>query len=176
MSHSFPPGSLDELRTERLLLRRPRESDRAELHVMYADTEVMETLGGVKRVVPADGGRGHLSLVTLPSFRSGLAAVLEITAQNRGESAWPGLDWQSEGIVRVRYAFSDDSGGVVASGTDPLYRDIPPGSRANLRVVLRPPDHPGRYELRVDLVQEFASREEITSLDVEPMRLGVDVN
>lgn len=135
-----------------------------------------ETLGGVKRVVPADGGRGHLSLVTLPSFRSGLAAVLEITAQNRGESAWPGLDWQSEGIVRVRYAFSDDSGGVVASGTDPLYRDIPPGSRANLRVVLRPPDHPGRYELRVDLVQEFASREEITSLDVEPMQLSVDVN
>lgn len=42
------PGSLDELRTERLQLRRPDEGDRADFVAMTRDAEVMATLGGVR--------------------------------------------------------------------------------------------------------------------------------
>lgn len=45
---SFTPGSLDELRTERLLLRRPTPADRHDLLRFHADPEVMATLGGVR--------------------------------------------------------------------------------------------------------------------------------
>jgi len=45
---NFQPGSLDELRTERLLLRRPTPADHADLLRMHSDPEVMATLGGVR--------------------------------------------------------------------------------------------------------------------------------
>ncbi|MFP6630358.1 MAG: GNAT family N-acetyltransferase [Myxococcota bacterium] len=45
---NFQPGSLDELRTERLLLRRPAATDYADLLRMHSDPEVMATLGGVR--------------------------------------------------------------------------------------------------------------------------------
>ena len=45
---NFQPGSLDELRTERLLLRRPTAADYADLLRMHSDPEVMATLGGVR--------------------------------------------------------------------------------------------------------------------------------
>lgn len=43
----FEPGSLDELKTERLVLRRPSLHDRDDFHRMHADPKVMATLGGV---------------------------------------------------------------------------------------------------------------------------------
>ncbi len=45
---NFQPGSLEELRTERLLLRRPTAADYADLLRMHSDPEVMATLGGVR--------------------------------------------------------------------------------------------------------------------------------
>lgn len=48
------PGSVDELRTDHLLLQRPREEDRADLLVMHQDPEVMATLGGVRSDAECD--------------------------------------------------------------------------------------------------------------------------
>lgn len=45
---AFEPGSLDELRTERLVLRRPTWDDLDGLLGMYSDPQGMATLGGVK--------------------------------------------------------------------------------------------------------------------------------
>ncbi|MEE2674925.1 MAG: GNAT family N-acetyltransferase [Myxococcota bacterium] len=45
---NFSPGSLDELRTERLLLRRPTAADYDDMLRFHADPEVMATLGGVR--------------------------------------------------------------------------------------------------------------------------------
>ena len=45
---NFEPGSLDEVHTERLRLRRPTLADREDLLRFHADPVVMETLGGVR--------------------------------------------------------------------------------------------------------------------------------
>ena len=52
---SVSPGSLDELRCERLILRRPCEADRADVLRMHQDPEVMATLGGVRSEAESDG-------------------------------------------------------------------------------------------------------------------------
>ena len=54
MSPSFAPGSLDLLKTARLLLRRPSEPDRDEIRTMHADSKVMATLGGVRDTADSD--------------------------------------------------------------------------------------------------------------------------
>jgi ribosomal-protein-alanine N-acetyltransferase len=51
---AFAPGALDELRTERLLLQRPREENRADLRSLQSDPEVMATLGGVRSAGESD--------------------------------------------------------------------------------------------------------------------------
>ncbi len=45
---NFSPGSLDELRTERMLLRRPTAADRDDMLRFDSDPLVMATLGGVR--------------------------------------------------------------------------------------------------------------------------------
>lgn len=45
---NFEPGTLDEVHTERLRLRRPTLADREDLLRFHADPVVMETLGGVR--------------------------------------------------------------------------------------------------------------------------------
>jgi ribosomal-protein-alanine N-acetyltransferase len=51
---SIEPGSLDEVRSERLLLRRPCEEDRADILRMHEDQDVMATLGGVRSEAESD--------------------------------------------------------------------------------------------------------------------------
>ena len=48
------PGSLDELRTKRLVLRRPTPADRDDVLRMHTDPEVMATLGGVRTEAESD--------------------------------------------------------------------------------------------------------------------------
>ncbi len=51
---TFESGSLDEVRTERLVLRRPTPDDLDDLLRMYSDPEVMATLGGVRSEANAE--------------------------------------------------------------------------------------------------------------------------
>ncbi len=51
---AIPPGSFDELRTERLTLHRPIPADRDDLLQMHTDPGVMATLGGVRTESESD--------------------------------------------------------------------------------------------------------------------------
>lgn len=54
------PGVLNELRSERLHLRRPGEVDRDDFVKMNRDAEVMATLGGVRSEAAANAGYDRL--------------------------------------------------------------------------------------------------------------------
>jgi hypothetical protein len=77
---------------------------------------------------------------------------IELEIQNFEKETWPGLDVQSEGLVKLRYAFSDQKDQLIQTGTAFLDADIPPGASI-VSPILGAPTHPGSYRLCVDLVQ-----------------------
>jgi len=136
------------------------------------------TLGGLAR-----------DEVAISSHRSGISSLkirgafhfmgfqpidkpIELEIQNFEKKTWPGLDVQSEGLVKLRYAFSDQKDQLIQTGTAFLDADIPPGASI-VSPILGAPTHPGSYRLCVDLVQirNGAPR----ALPFDPLEVDVQV-
>lgn len=122
-----------------------------------------KTLTGLSRapLAPGPDGGSLRARVATPFRYLGARRVpklVPVEVANRSDRPWPGLDVQPEGLVRVRYAFRDASGGAVAEevaaqDVAPLAADVPAGATLATRVPLRPPARRGRYRLRLELVQ-----------------------
>ena len=120
---------------------------------------------------------GTLTVGAPPSFAFAgdlaIPELLDVEIANASAHAWPGLDVQTEGLVRLRYAFLTADGAEVLTGTAALAADLPPHARVELRVPVTPPTRAGTFRLRVDLVQRLGDEEH--TLPIPAVELRVEV-
>ena len=81
------------------------------------------------------------------------------TLENRTDRSWAGFDPQTEGLVRLRYAFVAASGEVVVEESAALAVDVPAHQVLTVLVPISPPARQGAFRLRIDLVQHLAGRD-----------------
>jgi hypothetical protein len=80
---------------------------------------------------------------------------LPLRIENPSPVPWPTLGVNYfEGAVRLSYHWVAWDGTVSEGPRTDFSRDIGPGERAAVAMCLRAPSRPGRYQLRVSLVQE----------------------
>jgi hypothetical protein len=162
-----------------LIFEISRHEETGVLMSKLASTESRaETLRGLPRtplVLAADSGR--LEARVRGRFHclrgTGLARPIELTLTNASDVIWPGFDYQTEGLVELRYSFSDGGGGVVKTGTAPLDADIPAQGETLAYPLVTPPPRRGDYRLRLDLVQRIGGR--LRPLPLRPVELNVEV-
>jgi hypothetical protein len=136
------------------------------------------TLTGLTREsISIDGpGGGILSLEPGPPFRymgrQPLVRPLRVEIENPGKRTWPGLDVQPEGLVQLRYAFSDLQDRLVKTDLAALDADLPPGV-SRVSPVIAPPARAGRYRFCADLVQTRGGVP--TSLPFDALEFEVEV-
>lgn len=120
---------------------------------------------------------GDLTVTATPSFEFAgdlsIPTPVELVIANRSKRAWPGLDVQTEGLVRLRYAFSTADGDEVLTETAALAADLPAHSTRALRVPIAPPARAGSFRLRLDLIQRLGA--EHRALPIEPVERVVEV-
>jgi hypothetical protein len=136
------------------------------------------TFAGLSRApleLPESAGTLALGALAPFEFAGDLRApaLVEVTIENRSEQPWPGLDVQTEGLVRLRYAFVAADGSEVLTETAALAADLPAHSTSALRVPIAPPARAGRFRLRIDLVQRLAGEDR--ALPIEPVEREVEV-
>ena len=136
------------------------------------------TLSGLSRAAIAlSPDEGSLRAKVASPFRllglRRISKLVPLTIENRSRHSWPGFDVQTEGLVRLRYRFEDDSGQKVSSEVASLAADIAPQSTLETRVPVRPPALQGNFRLTLELVQERDGREQ--SLGIAPVVLPVQV-
>jgi hypothetical protein len=102
-----------------------------------------------------------------------LPGAIELTVRNASERDWPGLDLQSEGLVKLRYAFVDEQDRVLKRGTAFLDADLPAHATTRAQPLLVPPAERGNYRLCLDLVQQRGDA--LVALPVAPVELDVRV-
>jgi len=117
------------------------------------------TLTGLSRAPLALGpGAGSLGAQVEGPFHfigdHGVPKLVLVRLRNASDVAWPGLDVQTEGLVRLRYAFRDAEGAAPRSDSVALAEDVPAGTALSLRLPIEPPARAGAYRLELQLVQE----------------------
>ena len=103
---------------------------------------------------------------------------LSIRIANTTLKTWPGLDVQPEGLVALRYSFSDPDGRILSDGVAPLDADVAPGL-SELAPVLRGPALDGVFRLCLELVQQVGGESRplpIAPLEIEVEARGIGVN
>ena len=91
------------------------------------------------------------------------------------------LDSQPEGLVLVRYSFIAEkssqtrpsSHALVVQETVPLDADVPANGSLSVSPIIRGPEWPGSYTLRIELVQRLGGRD--TTLPISPAQCRVVV-
>jgi len=109
------------------------------------------------------------------AFR-GVTAIphaVELTVENSSDVPWPGLDYQPEGLVQLRYLFLDGDGRVLHSGTAPLDADFPAREVTRAHPLVEAPARRGHYRLCLELVQRLGP--ELLPLPVRPLAVAVEV-
>lgn len=102
------PGALDELRTERLVLRRPTRDDRADFLRMDTDPEVMATLGGVISESDSDSRLGR-SIAHWDAHDFGYWTARDPESENfAGRAGLRHLVVEGAPVVEVGYGFMTD--------------------------------------------------------------------
>jgi hypothetical protein len=147
-------------------------------HALIDPTPRPATLAGLPRA-PLEPRRvaGSLAVESAGPFR--LAGDLRIPERvslrvsNDGDDPWPGLDVQTEGLVRLRYAFLAADGNAVLTDTAALAADLPSRATRTLRVPIAPPARAGAYRLRLDLVQRLGDLDH--RLPIDAVELSVEV-
>ena len=165
----------------------PRHSETAMWMAQLASTDVRaETLKGLPRMplkLSANAGRIEARLAERFHYRrkgrSGRSVELRVT--NSSAVDWPGFDYQTEGLVELRYKFLDEGDRVVKTETAPLGADIPAGAATWVYPFITPPVRQGKYRLRLDLVQRIGGRLRplplnSVDLDVEVTQVGTGTN
>jgi hypothetical protein len=137
------------------------------------------TLTGLSRAPLPQGGASGALVLRGPAdwFAANGNGVVDraaLTLRNASDVAWPGLDVQPEGLVRVRYAFVDADGRTVRTDTMPIADDVAPRRALTLGLPVIPPGRAGRYRLRAELVQVQGGEERL--LPVTPAELATEVH
>ncbi|UCE86258.1 MAG: hypothetical protein JSU66_00480 [Deltaproteobacteria bacterium] len=89
---------------------------------------------------------------------AGLSTAARVRVENLGSATWPGVDALPSGLVALRDEWIPERGSeVVQRGTSRIARDIAPGEAVAVPFTLVLPRRPGRYRLRLSLVQEGVS-------------------
>ena len=104
--------------------------------------------------------------------------ALKLRLANTTRQTWPGLDIQEEGLVALRYSFSDLDDRVVADGVAPLDADIAPGL-SDLTAILQGPTDEGVFRLCLELVQLWADESRslaMPALEIEVETRGLGTN
>jgi hypothetical protein len=83
-----------------------------------------------------------------------LMTEIRVTVTNASKLAWPGLDIDPRGLIALRYTFTGPAGDPILEQALPLDADIEPGTTASFSLPIRGRLAPGRYRLRLDLVQQ----------------------
>lgn len=138
-----------------------------------------QTLGGHLRArleLPEGAGAMHSfdpdhGLIVRSGQRNGQRVSL--TIDNGSGITWPGLDLRGEGLVHLSYAFSESGGDRVIEGVVPIDDDLPAGESKRVSALLRTPELPGEYRLRLELVQRIDGRDE--PLPIAPLEMDVPV-
>lgn len=95
----------------------------------------------------------------------------QLTIENNGERAWPGLDPDPEGLLHLRTVFKNPAGWVVATSLSPLHVDVPSHASVATRALIRGPARAGRYRVDCDLVQLIDG--EAVPIDAKPVTLDL---
>jgi 2-polyprenyl-3-methyl-5-hydroxy-6-metoxy-1,4-benzoquinol methylase len=86
------------------------------------------------------------------------SALLELSfeVENVGDTLWLVSRSPLKGTVRVGWRVVDERGAIVEEvhGLPPLARAVAPGERASLKLNWQAPVEPGRYTLKLDLVDQ----------------------
>ncbi len=146
------------------------------MQALLSDEPRPRTFAGLARTplfLPEPAGRLEAEARGPWLVRGGnrIPRLVELRITNTSGVTWPGFDLDPEGLVRVRYTF-EANGGDVLTEMAPLIVDLPPGTTTT-SAALRPPARPGRYRLRLELVQEQQAG--ARRLPVEPALLEVPV-
>jgi len=136
------------------------------------------TFAGLPRApleLPPPAGALRVGAPLSFTFAGGLAIpeLVDVEIANASAHPWPGLDVQTEGLVRLRYAFLTADGAEVLAGTAALAADLPPHARVELRVPVTPPTRAGAFRLRVDLVQRLGDEERALPIPAVELRAEV---
>ena len=103
---------------------------------------------------------------------------LKIRVANTTKRTWPGLDTQEEGLVALRYSFSDMDDQIVADGLAPLDADIIPGL-SELTPGVEGPTDDGVFRLCLELVQPWNGENRplaMPALEIEVETRGLGIN
>jgi hypothetical protein len=136
------------------------------------------TFSGLPRTpLAADAVRGTLQVLEVARFelRGGrrIPRLVPVALTNDGDVSWPGLDVDSEGLVRLRYRWRSPDGSYQVTELAPLLTDVPSGKRIRAYAPILGPRHSGPMSLRLDLVQRLGDEER--ALPIDAVELEVEV-
>lgn len=148
------------------------------LAALLAEEPGPTTMTGLPRkAVPSPRKPGALRVVVPERMHYeqdyGLPYFATVTLGNPSDATWPGLDIQTEGLVRLRYRFFDAAGAVVREAVAGLDSDLPPKRETVTRALVHPPAITGRFRVRFDVVQRVG--EELRDLGFPVAESEVDV-
>jgi hypothetical protein len=109
--------------------------------------------------IPLDSFGQTIRLAAAPPtrFRAGMPAVVRVDITNSSPVPWPSVGVSEDGVraVRLAYRWLEPSGAVVMDGErTALPHDVAPGDAVPLTACVAAPETPGRYRLRISLLQE----------------------
>ena len=110
-------------------------------------------------VLPDSAYRARLELVNRPpdvAHSAGEEVEVAVRVVNESDVAWPAGTLGAPGSVALSWHVRDEKFEPLQwdNVRTPLPHDLPAGASIELRVGLRMPTLPGRYQLEIDLVQE----------------------
>lgn len=117
------------------------------------------TLAGLPRsplALAADAGRLVVQVPGDFQYRGGrrIPQLLPLRIENESDVAWPGIDPDPEGLVRLRYTFESRDGSFSLTETSALVTDLPAGRSVTTFAPVLPPRRAGEHRLRLELVQQ----------------------
>jgi len=92
----------------------------------------------------------------LTSLPAGSRTRVDLRVANAGVAQWPHAETLGPGAIRLGAQLLDDAGTPIASdyARADLPRGLAPGEACDVPLAFRLPGTPGRYTLKIDLVQE----------------------
>jgi SAM-dependent methyltransferase len=91
-----------------------------------------------------------------PLLQPGTTINLPIEIENRGDTLWLVSRSAPKGTVRLGVKVLDEAGEVIdeVHGSPPLPRAVAPSETVSLTIVQPAPNQPGRYKLKIDLLDQ----------------------
>lgn len=108
----------------------------------------------VPAALPPDVCRARITVLNAPSsLPCAAAGALRVSVANTGVGPWPA----GESVRLANHWLLDGTVAVGDDGRAELPHAVQPGESVGLELRVTAPDRPGRYELELDVVQEFVA-------------------